>query len=43
MVNISEHVEMADITGLAPGVDYTFTVTALYDIVSDKIDAHNYV
>ena len=28
VVNISEHVEMADITGLAPGVDYTFTVTA---------------
>ena len=28
VVNISEHVEMADITGLAPGVYYTFTVTA---------------
>ena len=28
MVNISEPVEMADITGLVPGVSYTFTVTA---------------
>ena len=26
--NISEPVEMVNITGLAPGVDYTFTVTA---------------
>ena len=28
VVNISEPVEMADITDLAPGVSYTFTVTA---------------
>ena len=28
VVNISEPVEMADINDLAPGVSYTFTVTA---------------
>ena len=31
-VNISEPVEMANITVLAPGVNYTFTVTAYNEI-----------